>query len=539
MRKSLNKDNENFSPDEYVDIINSKNNFSYEGKIMSIKGEKILVENIRNRKEELINKSDNRILKQWKRDRPIQKFNRVDFRLKDTDYWVEGIVMDIMPSPYNKLLIKYKNKNNYKPFAQELVDINDKRIAEIGLYTKDSNDKLLSSTFFNLEQSRFDNSDINIDNVKILNNKRNRPDTNNSLIDEEEERFKNLLLQNNLEIREVLGDGNCMFRAVSDQVYGTDEPYQILREKCMDYLVILKRYFEPYIDEDFDSYIKRKRKDKVWGDDVELEALSEIYNRPIEIYKESNKPLKTFHEMNYKQDSDYNYSLTPIRLSYHKNNHYNSIVPLESDKIEYRNYKNSLIKKRPGAYESKILEISRRNEVDFDKGIEISNQFTERLKQNLSNKLADISKINILNEYENENIKNKKKKVENEDENKLKNSTKNLNLSKNKVKDEIRDKNKYKEKNNENKNTETKNETNDIINDEEKDKETEKYNDKESFENQNKIQNIEQDYYLSNPTIKFAVESGFSIEDAIEAWSLYNDDKELVMDYLLNSKNNN
>ena len=93
-----------------------------------------------------------------------------------------------------------------------------------------------------------------------------------------------------------------MFRAVSDQVYGTDEPYQILREKCMDYLVILKRYFEPYIDEDFDSYIKRKRKDKVWGDDVELEALSEIYNRPIEIYKESNKPLKTFHEMNYEQD---------------------------------------------------------------------------------------------------------------------------------------------------------------------------------------------------------------------------------------------
>ena len=230
MRKSLNKDNENFSPDEYVDIINSKNNFSYEGKIMSIKGEKILVENIRNRKEELINKSDNRILKQWKRDRPIQKFNRVDFRLKDTDYWVEGIVMDIMPSPYNKLLIKYKNKNNFKPFSQELVDINDKRIAEIGLYTKDSNDKLLSSTFFNLEQSRFDNSDINFDNVKILNNKRNRPDTNNSLIDEEEERFKNLLLQNNLEIREVLGDGNCMFRAVSDQVYGTDEPYQILRE---------------------------------------------------------------------------------------------------------------------------------------------------------------------------------------------------------------------------------------------------------------------------------------------------------------------
>lgn len=35
-----------------------------------------------------------------------------------------------------------------------------------------------------------------------------------------------------------------------------------------------------------------------WGDDVEIEALSEIYGRPIEIYATSARPLRTFHEDN-------------------------------------------------------------------------------------------------------------------------------------------------------------------------------------------------------------------------------------------------
>ena len=33
-----------------------------------------------------------------------------------------------------------------------------------------------------------------------------------------------------------------------------------------------------------------------WGFDIELQAIREIYNRPIEIYAYSNKPMKTFHE---------------------------------------------------------------------------------------------------------------------------------------------------------------------------------------------------------------------------------------------------
>ena len=307
-----------------------------------------------------------------------------------------------------------------------------------------------------------------------------------------------------------------MFRAVSDQVYGTDKYYQLLREKCMDYLVILRKFFEPYIDEDFDEYIKYKRKDKTWGDDVELEALSEIYNRPIEIYKDSNKPIKTFHEKIYEQDDNNNYSITPIRLSYHKKNHYNSIVPIRGDKINFQNYENSLIKTEPGVYETKILNIARENESQFDKGVELSKKYSERIEQNLAQTVEDLSKINNLNGNEKENQKNKKKKLE-ESAAKNKDNKEALNKSKIMINNEDKEKKSCISK----------------VKDKEKEKDIEKKTTKENNENEN----IVPAEYLSNPTIKFALDAGFLLEDILEAYSLFDGDKESIMNYLLNKKN--
>ena len=37
----------------------------------------------------------------------------------------------------------------------------------------------------------------------------------------------------------MLEDGNCLFRAVADQVYGDSEEYDMARQMCIDYMVIL------------------------------------------------------------------------------------------------------------------------------------------------------------------------------------------------------------------------------------------------------------------------------------------------------------
>ncbi|KAL0460032.1 UNVERIFIED_CONTAM: OVARIAN TUMOR DOMAIN-containing deubiquitinating enzyme 6 [Sesamum latifolium] len=159
-----------------------------------------------------------------------------------------------------------------------------------------------------------------------------------------------------LEVRKMLEDGNCLFRAVADQVYGDSELYDLVRQMCIDYMIgslmrtsalgqsVSLRFLEmrkdidfwqecqvhhflrsekettfQFITEGFTSYCKRKRRDKVYGNNMEIQALSEMYNRPIHIYSYSTEPINIFH-------GSYNTDTPPIRLSYHHGNHYNSLV---------------------------------------------------------------------------------------------------------------------------------------------------------------------------------------------------------------------
>lgn len=122
-----------------------------------------------------------------------------------------------------------------------------------------------------------------------------------------------------LEVKKMREDGNCLFRAVADQVYGDSEAYDLVRQMCIDYMERERDHFSQFITEGFTSYCKRKRRDKVYGNNVEIQALSEMYNRPIHIYSYSIEPMNTFH-------GSYNSDTPPIRLSYHHGNHYNSLV---------------------------------------------------------------------------------------------------------------------------------------------------------------------------------------------------------------------
>ena len=89
----------------------------------------------------------------------------------------------------------------------------------------------------------------------------------------------------------------------------------------------------------------RKKVNGVWGDDIEIQALSEIYNRPIEIYAYSNVPMRTFHE----QDE----GAEPFRLSYHGKSHYNSVISHDWC------FDNIYIKSKPGKMEDEAIQLSK------------------------------------------------------------------------------------------------------------------------------------------------------------------------------------
>lgn len=110
-------------------------------------------------------------------------------------------------------------------------------------------------------------------------------------------------------------------------------------------------YFSNYVTEDFTTYINRKRKNNCHGNHIEMQAMAEMYNRPVEVYQYSTgtsvvgrsatdlvwsepalpgplwmlppflsaEPINTFHGIHQNEDE-------PIRVSYHRNIHYNSVV---------------------------------------------------------------------------------------------------------------------------------------------------------------------------------------------------------------------
>ncbi|XP_053526573.1 OTU domain-containing protein 5 isoform X2 [Artibeus jamaicensis] len=105
----------------------------------------------------------------------------------------------------------------------------------------------------------------------------------------------------------------------ADQVYGDQDMHEVVRKHCMDYLMKNADYFSNYVTEDFTTYINRKRKNNCHGNHIEMQAMAEMYNRPVEVYQYSTEPINTFHGIHQNEDE-------PIRVSYHRNIHYNSVV---------------------------------------------------------------------------------------------------------------------------------------------------------------------------------------------------------------------
>ncbi|CAN0899038.1 OVARIAN TUMOR DOMAIN-containing deubiquitinating enzyme 5, partial [Linum grandiflorum] len=160
----------------------------------------------------------------------------------------------------------------------------------------------------------------------------------------EDEKLGKKLEPLGLTVNEIKPDGNCLYRAVEDQLAllsGGSSPYtyQDLREMVAAYMRKNSSEFLPFflsetddageaesdstLVERFESYCKEIESTAVWGGQLELGALSQCLRRPIMVYSGSFPDVEMGKE--YKPGGG-------IMLSYHKHafglgEHYNSVVP--------------------------------------------------------------------------------------------------------------------------------------------------------------------------------------------------------------------
>jgi OTU domain-containing protein 3 len=91
--------------------------------------------------------------------------------------------------------------------------------------------------------------------------KKNRARAARNYESAEERRFSQALQDINFRINIVEGDGNCLFRAISDQLFGDTERHMEVRQQVMNYIVANEEHFKLFIedDESFEDYVSRMR----------------------------------------------------------------------------------------------------------------------------------------------------------------------------------------------------------------------------------------------------------------------------------------
>ena len=73
--------------------------------------------------------------------------------------------------------------------------------------------------------------------------------------DDDDPELESQLASTNLTLRTITGDGNCLFRAISDQMTGTEKNHAKLRREAVEYVKSNRDDFAPFIEDSFDDFV--------------------------------------------------------------------------------------------------------------------------------------------------------------------------------------------------------------------------------------------------------------------------------------------
>ncbi|XVE76153.1 hypothetical protein DITRI_Ditri12bG0150700 [Diplodiscus trichospermus] len=117
----------------------------------------------------------------------------------------------------------------------------------------------------------------------------------------------------------VEGDGNCQFRALSDQLYHTPDNHKYVRQQVVNQLKSHPETYEGYVPMDYADYLKKMSKRGEWGDHVTLQAAADLYSVRIFV-------ITSFKDTSYIEIlPNFRKSKGVIFVSFWAEVHYNSI----------------------------------------------------------------------------------------------------------------------------------------------------------------------------------------------------------------------
>lgn len=148
--------------------------------------------------------------------------------------------------------------------------------------------------------------------------------------------FSNQLAQLGLKLRDIPGDGNCLFRALGDQLDGDSNNHLHHREETVRYMVANKSDFEPFVEDDvpFGRHIENLQSPGTYAGNDAIVAFARKNNVNVVIHQ-LNAPIWTIkgcESPNARQ----------LHIAYHNGDHYSSIRKLADNSKKPTNIKLSV-----------------------------------------------------------------------------------------------------------------------------------------------------------------------------------------------------
>ncbi|XP_030403464.1 putative bifunctional UDP-N-acetylglucosamine transferase and deubiquitinase ALG13 [Gopherus evgoodei] len=85
-------------------------------------------------------------------------------------------------------------------------------------------------------------------------------------------------------------DASCLFRAVSEQMFSCQSHHREVRKACVSFMRENRENFQAYVEGSFEEYLERLGDPEGRAGQLEISALSLMYNRDFILYQEPGQP---------------------------------------------------------------------------------------------------------------------------------------------------------------------------------------------------------------------------------------------------------
>ncbi|KAG0273182.1 hypothetical protein BGZ95_010992 [Linnemannia exigua] len=136
--------------------------------------------------------------------------------------------------------------------------------------------------------------------------------------------LKHQLASLNLQLKDTMGDGNCLFRACADQFSGTERDHPSLRAEVCQYIEDHEEHFKLFLDDEtVEAHVGKMRRNGTYGGNIELVAFARMKKVDIKVYQPGY--IYVIEGVDVKKEGSSLGQRPVMHIAYHSWEHYSSI----------------------------------------------------------------------------------------------------------------------------------------------------------------------------------------------------------------------